>query len=351
MVCFDHPSPTVVLPPANPFNNTQTRPSFTSPFTTGASGFTDSANFTPNFTPSTSAPPSAAGRKRSRDEAATNLDEDYFPIQIPQKEPENESEWTYGEGMTLIKKDKGYVAEAGSQTGTWQEEKEKAEEEAIKAALAAQQDRPVLRATKSLRLDMTATPPIQEEVGLHSAVSIPSPERSAYVEPAVDDFTRHLGIGWSAISSDVDIQAAARGWTKFIENHFPVTNAEIKLQSRGLSSYLVQANEGFFLFQEDLKRGQLVSTTLEKTMQNLSSPTPLFDGTTVLEASDLPKSSNDILQGDASMPTPSTNTFATNGGMPTSAPTIAAGNGVTKGTTHGNSSAPHQTLEVEMDMS
>ena len=138
-------------------------------------------------------------------------------------------------------------------------------------------------------------------------------------------------------------------------NHFPVTNAEIKLQSRGLASYLIQADEGFFLFQEDLKRGQLVSTTLEKTMQNLSSPTPVFDGVTVLEAADLLKNNNESLQADVPMSAASTNAFSTNGGqnniMSTSTPANVANNGGTGNGTYSNGPAPTQTLEVEMDMS
>ena len=39
---------------------------------------------------------------------------------------------------------------------------------------------------------------------------------------AVDDYTLALGIGWTKIASeDPDTQAAARGWVKYIENHYP----------------------------------------------------------------------------------------------------------------------------------
>lgn len=349
MTVFDQQSPVVVLPPSQHFTMDHSRPSFTSPFGNGTNSFSSGLA---NLTPTSSLPPSAAGRKRSRDEAAANLEEDYFPPQPP-KEPENEEEWEYGEGMTLIKPNKGYTMDASSQTGTWQEEKEKAEEDAALAALAAQQDRPILRATKSLRLDMTATPPIAEEATTNGVVSAPSPERSAYVEPAVDDFTRHLGIGWSAISADPDIQAAARGWTKFIENHFPVTNARIRLQSRGLASYLVEADEGFFLFQEDLKKGQLVSTILEKTLQNLSSPVPVFDGETVMEAIDSPRAAVDAPAAEAVLNGASTN------GQPV---LINGANGFANGLSQSSTNcfteasatptpAPSQTMEVEMDMS
>ena len=308
-------SPVLVLPPAEAtFNMDSNRPSFTTPF----NGNTSFPSASSNLTPTTSAPPSAAGRKRSRDEAAPNLEEDYFAVQAPiaEQEAENEEEWEYGEGMTLIKPNAGYTMEAASQTGTWAEEK--AEAEKAQAVSSSVVDRPILRAAKSQRLDLTATPTIAEEVSSNGAMTAPSPERSSYVEPTVDEFTRHLGIGWSSISPDPDIQAAARGWTKFIENHFPITDVRIRLQSRGLASYLVQSNEGFFLFAEDLKHGQLVSTSLERTWQNLSSPVPVFDGDKVMQAIETIAPVAEVQMTDGGL---STNGMVqpTNGTLPTSA--------------------------------
>lgn len=321
-------SPVVVLPPSHPPQ--MDRPSFTSPFVASNGTFQPTLS---NLTP-TSAPSSAAGRKRSRDEAAPNLEEDYFAVQAPaiEEEPENEDEWEYGEGMTLIKPNAKYITQAESQTGTWAEEK--AEQEKVRAAMQVL-DRPIIRATKSQRLDTTVTPLI-EDMGVNGAMNAPSPERNAYVEPTIDQFTRHLGIGWSSISDDPDIQAAARGWTRFIENHFPITDARIQLQSRGLASYLVQANEGFFLFAEDLKKGQLVSTSLERVWVNLSSPVPVFDGDLVLEAIETPQ----IITEVPGMDQPS---LATNGGV----------EGVTDGAALASKDHTVSThsMEVDMDMS
>lgn len=274
-----------------------TRPTFTTPFTNGVQQSPVNSSWS-NITPTQATPTSAAGRKRSRDEAASNLEDDYFAVQPPaaKPEPENEEEWEYGEGMTLIRKG-GYIIEASSQTGTWAEEKaeeQKAKAAAIHSLANAGPERPVLRAAKSQRLDLSATPAIIEEVSHNGTlVSPPSPER--HIEPTVDDFTRHLGIGWSSINqADSDIQAAARGWAKFIENHFPVTDAKIRLQSKGLASYLVEANEGYFLFGEDLKQGRLVSTSLERTWVNLQGAVPTFEGDLVMEAGQTPKVDVDI---------------------------------------------------------
>jgi len=337
---FSCSSPILVLPPQPPpqpsLNTDSSRLTFTTPFVSGTKASPPTSSW-PNLTPATSTPPPAAGRKRSRDEAAL-CDEEYFPIQAPssQAQPENEEEWEYGEGMMLIKPGgSGYIISAGSQTGTWAEER--AEEQA--AAAAPSPERPVLRATKSQRLDLTATPSIAEEVSSNGKLVVPSSgspngtNGNSRPEPPVDDFTRHLGIGWSSLSADEDIQAAARGWTKFIENHFPITDAKIRLQSKGLASYLVEANEGYFLFGEDLRQGRLVSTSLEQTWVNLLCPVPVFDGNLVMEAGETPKSNGvmlPIVSGDHARE--------------------AAMNGIKRGDANGLDISS-QTVEVEMDMS
>ncbi|KAI5456276.1 hypothetical protein BGZ63DRAFT_366943 [Mariannaea sp. PMI_226] len=194
----------------------------------------------------------AAGRKRCRDEASTNLEPDVSTI--AHEEPE--TEWVYGPGMTLIKSTKAYVTEAGSQSGTWLEEKKAAE------AAVRQEFQDLQRNHKTQRTDRT---------------------------PVIDDFTLHLGIGWRKISEDTDIQAAARGWARFIENHFPISNARVVLESKGLQSYLVESTQGFFLFAENLRQGQLVSQTVDGALRNLQCSPPHFDGTEALSAIESPK--------------------------------------------------------------
>jgi hypothetical protein len=130
----------------------------------------------------------------------------------------------------------------------------------------------------SQRLDLTATPVIAKEIGLANSTVIASSPPKMPDEPTFDVFKMHLGIGWSRISDDEDIQAAACGWAKFIENHYPVSDVHIRLQSKGLASYLVEAKEGWFLFGEDLREGRLVSASLERIFENLRSVPPVFDG-------------------------------------------------------------------------
>ncbi len=238
-----------------------------------------------------------AGRKRSRDEASINLDVSEAKLATIEPVKEKEDEWVYGEGMVLIKSPSAYVPSAESQSGTWLEEKN-AKEEARRneeARAINQQARPSLRSSKSQRLDMNAISGSETQRRpspvRHAQSSITTPGLSADTnnQPIVDSFTLHLGIGWCRISDDEHIQAAARGWAKFIENHFPITNVRIQLESKGLQSYLIEASEGYFLFAENLRQGQLVSRDLNQAFANLKASPPVFEGLSPMSAAESPK--------------------------------------------------------------
>ncbi|KAK7921002.1 hypothetical protein PG985_009024 [Apiospora marii] len=224
-----------------------------------------------------------AGRKRSREEAAINLDIEEAKRETiePVKEPEDE--WVYGEGMVLIKSPSTYVANAESQSGTWLEEKAAKDDlrRNEEARSINQQARPSLRSAKSQRLDMNNT--------TIPATNLPSNRSNPAHDTVVDSFTLHLGIGGSRISDSEHIQAASRGWARYIENHFPITNVNIQLESKGLQSYLVEASEGYFLFGEDLHQGQLVSRDLNQAFLNLKASPPVFEGTAPMVAAGTPQ--------------------------------------------------------------
>lgn len=235
--------------------------------------------------------PRISGRKRSRDEAAVNLDP-------PAKPQDREEGWILGPGMILIKADSNYVAEAGSQSGTWLEEKHAADEEKCR------QDDAEQRQPRSNKLQRVAQPVVADSVTTTSNISPVSStfgSQSSNEAPVVDDFTLHLGIGWRKISADEHIQAAARGWARYIENHYPVTNAHIRLESKGLQSYLVEASEGFFLFAENLRQGQFVSATVQGALKNLQTSPPSFDDANVLCAAESPSLTPVALAEDADM--------------------------------------------------
>ncbi|KAH6656439.1 hypothetical protein BKA67DRAFT_156158 [Truncatella angustata] len=294
-------SPVLAMPPSAAHQPTFGMPVFShqpSPLTCpGSFASPAAARFQMQQQPLQSATSQSAGRKRSRDEAAINLDVEEAKLETiePVKEPEDE--WVYGPGMTLIKRSQAYISQADSQSGTWLEEKS-AEEELRKneeARAFKQQERPSFRSNKSQRLDMSSfsvstanrSSPVRDIND--TAIATPGLSVDSSSQPIIDNFTLHLGIGWSRISNDEHREAAARGWARYIENHFPISNVQIQLESRGLQSYLVEASEGFFLFAEDLQRGQFISRDLNQTFQNLKVSPPVFEGSEVMVVAGTPQ--------------------------------------------------------------
>ena len=224
-------------------------------------------------------------RKRSRDRTDLTLDHDgsYFPWQkanAPASIPEQPS---YGEG---INSSTDVSIPAGSQTGTWYE-KEVGAGSGPPPPMAIRP--PMLSARKSVRLDPAAPTSQLEQIA--ATVAQTSPPKSSIPHPSIDDYTYALGIGWTSLASeDPDIQAAARGWARYLKNHYSryISGAEILLKSKGLNAYLVGCPEGFYLFSEDLLEGKLVGRNWESCLNNLRAHPAAFEGQEVLRAERTP---------------------------------------------------------------
>lgn len=259
----------------------------------------NSTTYTPvdSMTPITTNP----SRKRSRDETAfTGEGENsYFSfpsaadVTTPAPIPE---EPIYGEGMVLISPTTGRPMTAESQTGTWYEEQEARKKlEAEVAAIEQEaQFRPKMPTSrKSIRLSQSSIranlDPTILANGISNAPASP-PKSSSSDRTEVDEATLALGIGWTKLSSeDPDLQAAARGWSKYIENHYrQIHNAEILLKSRSLNAYLIGSQEGFYLFSDDLLEGKLVGRTWPVCLQNLKTVPMVFEHDEILRAERTP---------------------------------------------------------------
>ena len=257
-------------------------------------------------------------RKRSRDESAFDLnDGGYFHsaeiVKPPEPIPE---EPIYGEGMVLINSSTGLALSADSQTGTWYEEK--VDHESLKREVEEANFRPKLPTSrKSMRLSQSSiktgfevfntTAASAQTLGsitpttTNNTAPASPPKTSSGPHPSVDDATMALGIGWTKISSDEHIQTAARGWARYLENHYArhVHGAEILLQSTGLNAYLVGCQEGFYLFSENLLEGRLVSRTWERCLLNLRvQPDIVFDGENTLTAERTPGPDLNLFSGN-----------------------------------------------------
>ena len=102
--------------------------------------------------------------------------------------------------------------------------------------------------------------------------------KATTADPTIDQYTHLLGIGWTHVGEDSGLVAMVRGYSRYIENHYPLTNPEIILRGKSLDSYLVKTDQGHYLFPENLTEGKLVATTWEETLVNLqSSPVRLSE--------------------------------------------------------------------------
>ena len=277
-------SPTIFLPPqAHKFNTTSHPTTASSHYQTYQTIMPDTPANAPQVTPSTtlSSLTTNLSRKRSREEepeADNELLMNSTPMPVVSPEP------IYGEGMVLINPSTGVSTSAESQTGTWYEDKLEAEAlatlEVNELAAAHATERSVMPMRKCQRRDTSSTLDSSDTGHSHASdLSKLGPD-----EPVVDHFTHLLGVGWARVSTDPDIQAAARGYAKYIENHYPLNTVAVVLKSRGLDAYLVQEAGGFYLFKEDLSEGQLVGSDWEKCLSNLQRAPMVFEGVETLKA-------------------------------------------------------------------
>jgi hypothetical protein len=250
------------------------------------------ANHSTSWTPVDAMTPVSTNpsRKRSRDETAFEAESisSYFtsqqvntPAPIPEEEP------VYGEGMTLLNPSTGLSISAESQTGTWYEEK--VETQLHSPAASEPEFTSRMPTRKSVRLDSTVPLPRQDDIA--AAVAPGSPPKLLPDQPEVDDYTLALGIGWTKIpSEDPDSQAAARGWVRYIENHYPrhIHEAQILSKSKGLNAYLVGCHEGFFLFSDNLLEGRMVARGWQTCIQNLRVHPVQYEGQDILKATNTP---------------------------------------------------------------
>ena len=227
-------------------------------------------------------------RKRSRDETAFDAEWDgsYFasvstPAPIPEEEP------IYGEGMVLLNPKTGVSVSAESQTGTWYEEK--ADDTALREEIIAAYDRPKLPTSrKSVRLSQAS---IRLPLDTTVTPAPASPPKTAVDRPEVDEATIALGIGWTKMESESEsLQIAARGWARYIDNHYSgdIHGAQFLLRNAGLDAYLVGCQEGFFLFTESMLEGKLVGRTWETCLHHLKCQPMAFEGEEVLRAERTP---------------------------------------------------------------
>lgn len=210
--------------------------------------------------------PSAASRKRTREEISPE-DESMGGTLPPSRTPGISPTAVYVEDMARINPLTGNATTAETQTGTWFEDQLEmklqpdVEEKAVQMTDSDGElpKRKVQRRDTSSNADVTTA---ANPTGLPKVM---------VAGPTIDQYTHLLGIGWTHVGEDSGFLAMARGYSRYIDNHYPLTHSEILLKSKSLESYLVKSNQGYFLFPENLAEGRLVARTWEDALANLQS--------------------------------------------------------------------------------
>lgn len=237
--------------------------------------------------------PSATSKKRMREEISPE-DEAMGGTLPPSRTPGISPTAIYGEGMARINPLTGTATTAETQTGTWFEDQleKKLRTDVEEKAVQMTDSEGELPKRKVQRRDTTSS---NADVAL-AANHTDSP-KATVADPTIDQYTHLLGIGWTYVGGNSDLAAMARGFSRYIANHYPLTDSEILLSSKSLESYLVKSSEGYFLFKEDLLSGQLVARTWDDTLANLQCSPVRFSWAQPLFAARTPDTSRETDSG------------------------------------------------------
>lgn len=208
--------------------------------------------------------PSATSKKRTYEEISPE-DEPMGGTLPPSRTPGISPTAMYGDKIPRINPLTGTATTAETQAGTWFEDqlerklRSGLEEKAVQMSDSEGQSpkRKVQRRIASSNADVT----------MHAKANGSSKAKVA--DPNIDQYTHLLGIGWTHIGEGSERASMARGFGKYIDNHYPLTDLEVLLECNSMESFLVKSSDGYYLFTENLSSGQLVARTWEDTLANL----------------------------------------------------------------------------------
>lgn len=232
-----------------------------SPVFSGTSPFNRPLFISPNNGSALQPSPSCtAGRKRSRDESVATEDETGTLFVPRQTLRSNKHTTLPGPGPVTMG--------AGSSKGPVNIPLEGLPVPHPTQAIADQRLKPVSRKSQRLCRGENFTDQDTRYSSSGTTADTDEPMLTSRVQEAViDEASRILGIGWTQVKGEQAREAAARGWARYITNHFGLAEVEILLQNKGNGSYLVKASidgtERYCRFSEDLNAYQLVAAATE----------------------------------------------------------------------------------------
>lgn len=208
--------------------------------------------------------PSATSKKRTREEISPD-DETMGGTLPPSRTPGISPTASYGDTIPCINPLTGTAATADTQTGAWFEDQ-------LERKLGSGHEEKAVQMTDS-EGESPKRKMQRRDTSSNADVTMPAhangSPKAKVADPTIDQYTHLLGIGWTHVGEGSDRDAMARGFGRYIDNHYPLTDLEVLLESKSLESFLVKSSEGYYLFTEDLLSGQLVARTWEDTLANL----------------------------------------------------------------------------------
>ena len=103
----------------------------------------------------------------------------------------------------------------------------------------------------------------------------------------LDPFTVALGVGWRTPDQSVAAISARRGHATFIQNIHNLSNVSIAAVNVSNARVLVEAGDGWFLFDESLQTGRLLARDKDQALNNLRQDPTVFEGAVIGQGEDI----------------------------------------------------------------
>lgn len=106
-------------------------------------------------------------------------------------------------------------------------------------------------------------------------------------EGNLDPFTVALGVGWRTPDQSVAAISARRGHATFIQNVHHLSGVTIAAVNVSNARVLVEAGDGWFLFDESLRTGRLLARDKDQALNNLRQDPTVFEGAVIGHGDDI----------------------------------------------------------------
>lgn len=94
----------------------------------------------------------------------------------------------------------------------------------------------------------------------------------------IDEYKIKLGVGWEAPDTAQDhVAAALRGHQNYLQKSYRLSHVKIVAQCQSHHCCLVESDQGWYFFNDDLQNGRMLSKDKETALCNLAKQPIVFD--------------------------------------------------------------------------